>query len=82
MDGLNAIECTLFRNEGSHLSSDLIREAVGLTVAKWGRPTDGLVTYIAHGKVRSVNPGCCFKKAGWRRDSSYNRDNGLVRLRF
>ncbi len=82
MDGLDAIECTMFRNEGPYLSSDLIREAVELTLAKWGRPKDGLLTYIAHEKVRSSNPGCCFKKAGWRRDGTYSRGNGLVRLRL
>jgi len=56
--------CTLFRNEGDRLSSDLVREADDLAWARW--PGERHFTYVADGRIRSVNPGFCFKKAGWR----------------
>jgi len=57
--------CALFRNEGDHLSSELIREAVEVVFARWGR--DRCYTLVNPKKVRSSNPGCCFKKAGWKK---------------
>lgn len=68
-DGLDAFECTLFRNESEHLSSYLIRAAVEAIREEWGPflPPDGIITYVAANKVRSTNPGCCFKIAGWKR---------------
>ena len=56
--------CAVFRNEGRTLSSDLIREAVAIVFDLWGR--DRCYTLVNAKKVRSCNPGCCFKKAGWR----------------
>src|SRR4051812_30887641 len=38
--------CTHFRNEGEHLSSDLIIEAVAITRAYWGVNPKGLITFI------------------------------------
>lgn len=67
-DGLEAWECTIFRNESSELSSKMIKDAIDATTAEWGNPPrDGIITYVASDKVRSINPGCCFKKAGWKR---------------
>lgn len=67
-DGLDAWECALFRNTGPLLSSWLILEAVQLSVSLWGvLPKDGLITYVKPAAVKSVNPGCCFKKAGWKK---------------
>lgn len=80
MDGLEAIECTIFRNEGPHLSSELIREAVALTVAKRGWPPDGVITYVKPSAVRSENPGACFRKAGFKRDKRYAAKKDLIRL--
>lgn len=58
--------CTLFRNESHLLSSELIREAVAATRWYWGEPpVDGMVTIINQHKVKSVNPGYCYKKAGF-----------------
>lgn len=57
--------CTLFRNESRVLSSDLIREADELAWARW--PGERHFTYVSPSKVRSTNPGACFKMAGWRR---------------
>ncbi|MNJ32051.1 hypothetical protein D3C77_267060 [compost metagenome] len=66
-DGLDAWECTIFRNESEYLSSDMIRAAVGATVSEWGSPPkDGIITYVAAEKVRSRNPGYCFRQAGFK----------------
>lgn len=59
------INCAVFRNEGAHLSSDLIIEADLIADQKW--PGERHYTYVDASKVRSTNPGCCFMKAGWRR---------------
>ena len=63
-DGQTGVCCTLFRNEGPLRSSDLIREARDLAWARW--PGERLFTYVADAKIRSVNPGYCYKRAGWR----------------
>ena len=67
-DGLTGLFCFIFRNEGysEACSSDLIREAVGLTASRWGM--DDFWTYVARDKVRSTNPGYCFLKAGFEHD--------------
>lgn len=79
-DGIDAWECTIFRNESTHLSSALIREAIELTLREWGQPPpDGIITYVDQTKVRSVNPGFCFLKAGWRKSGRSKRRN-LLRL--
>jgi len=44
-------------------SSDLIRQAVAIVVCQWG--TDRCYTLVDPAKVRSANPGFCFKSAGW-----------------
>lgn len=56
--------CAIFRNESERQSSDVILEAEGLAVAKWG--AGRAFTYIDPTKVQSPNPGYCFKRAGWR----------------
>ncbi len=80
MDHLGEVyECTIFRNEGDLLSSSLILSAIQLTEEVWGKPKDGWVTYIADAKVQSVNPGYCFKKAGFINKGRNKRGN-LTRL--
>ena len=80
-DGLNAYRCSYFRNEGAGLSSELIVAAMELTCERWGEPpADGWVTWVNRSKVASVNPGYCFKQAGWWIDREY-RHRELVRLR-
>ncbi len=64
LSGEQGVCCTLFRNEGALLSSDLIREACEWAWQRW--PGERLFTYVADAKIRSINPGYCFKKAGWR----------------
>jgi hypothetical protein len=61
-DGVN---CAVFRNEGSgYLSSQLILEAEQLAWKRW--PGQRLYTYVNPRKIKSHNPGYCFKVAGWR----------------
>jgi hypothetical protein len=62
-DGQRGINCAIFRNEGDRLSSELILEAEKLAWIKW--PGERFYTYVHPKKIRSQNPGCCFKKAGW-----------------
>jgi hypothetical protein len=67
-DDREAIECALFRNESTILSSDLIREARALTVAIWGWPKDGIITWVKPSALRAgnVNPGACYKRDKWK----------------
>jgi hypothetical protein len=63
---LDGWTCTIFRNESNHLSSEMILEAekvfgeIGMDVGP-----DGFITYVWDSKVKSDNPGYCFKRAGW-----------------
>lgn len=60
--------CSLFRNESSTLSSELIRQAVAATRWYYGDPPElGMVTFIDSSKVRHKrDPGRCFLKAGFK----------------
>ena len=63
----------VFRNLGRGLSSDLIRSALKTTYLEWFKrygelPPERLRTEIGIREVRSVNPGYCYKKAGWWKD--------------
>lgn len=82
MDGLDAWRCSIFRNEGAGLSSELIRAAMSLTVELWTeRPADGWVTWVDTRKVRRKrDPGRCYLKAGWWADRDWQH-RYLVRLR-
>jgi hypothetical protein len=73
INGLDGWTCTIFRNESDLLSSALILAAEAFIV-ECG--PDGLMTYIHDRKIRSVNPGCCFKMAGWR---TARKPDGTVR---
>jgi hypothetical protein len=63
-DGQQGINCAIFRNEGAGRSSDLIRAAMVVGWARW--PGARFYTYVNPRRVRSANPGYCFKAAGWR----------------
>jgi hypothetical protein len=63
-DGQQGVNCAIFRNEGAVLSSELILEAEELARQRW--PGERFYTYVDGRKVKSVNPGYCFKVAGWR----------------
>ncbi len=80
-DKLDAWRCSYFRNEGAGLSSELILAAMELTDLMFVVvPPDGWVTWIDTRKVRSTNPGYCFKQAGWWLDREW-KHRYLVRLR-
>ena len=59
------INCAAFRNEGAYRSSELIRQADAIADCLW--PDRRHYTYVNAQKVRSANPGYCFRVAGWRR---------------
>lgn len=63
--GQQGVNCAVFRNEGTIRSSNLIAEAVELARKRW--PEERLYTYVNPKKIRSSNPGYCFKKAGWKK---------------
>lgn len=66
MNGLDGWTCSIFRNESEHLSSDLILQAeLALTEFGYDVGPDGMLTYVWDSKIRSVNPGYCYKLAGW-----------------
>ena len=75
-DGQSGVCCAVFRNEGTRRSSTLIREAMRLAWRRW--PGERLYTYVDPTKVRSINPGCCFKRAGWKTCGKSRR--GLIVL--
>lgn len=62
-DGQQGVNCFVFRNEGSVLSSELIKEACELAWQRWHG--ERLFTYVNSKKIKSDNPGYCFKVAGW-----------------
>lgn len=62
--------CSCFRNEGGvGLSSDLIKEAVGITRLFYGDPPEqGMITFVDMQKTKPKrDPGYCYLKAGFRR---------------
>lgn len=81
LDHLDAYRCTMFRNEGPSLSSDLIRSAMQLTQDHWdGTPADAWITWVAPDLVHSGVPGWCFRRAGWKRDRLWKPSRRDVRL--
>lgn len=63
-DAQTGINCAVFRNESPVQSSTLIAEAERIALDRWGACR--LYTYVNAGKIRSTNPGFCFKANGWR----------------
>lgn len=61
--GQQGINCAVFRNESRHLSSELILDAEWWASSRW--PGERMYTYVNAARVRSSNPGYCFKRAGW-----------------
>lgn len=72
------VECAAFRNEAPEtwLSSELVRQADAIADHVW--PSQRHYTKVRPAAVRSENPGCCFKQAGWR--SAGKTQNGLLIL--
>lgn len=65
-DGQNGFNNTLFHRSDrcTYLASDIILAAEVAVVDHWGE--NRAYTYIDADKVASVNPGYCYKVAGWR----------------
>jgi hypothetical protein len=63
-DGESGYNCSIFRNVSGRLSSDAILECERIAFGLWGESR--LFTYVDPVKVRSANPGYCFKMAGWK----------------
>lgn len=74
--GQTGVNCAVFRNESNVLSSVLILEAERVAWCRW--PGERLYTFVNKAKVKSENPGCCFKKAGWKNCGTTK--NGLLIL--
>lgn len=67
MNGLDGWTCTIFRNESPRQSSGMILVAEAMLLAEGrGIGPDGFITYVWDEKVRSTNPGYCFKCAGYK----------------
>lgn len=86
LDGGGALQfrCTVFRNEGPALSSDLVREATAATLAYWRRRyrrvARPLTTEVDPERTRRKrDPGRCFRRAGWTVIGTTSK--GLVLLR-
>lgn len=60
--------CSIFRNEGCGLSSEMVRQAIAATRLHYGgRPPRGMVTFVDPASVaHKRDPGRCFRKAGFR----------------
>ena len=68
-DAQAGVECSIFRNEGAALSSELIRAADAIADARW--PGERHFTFVderatARGRSRRSQPGECFRRAGWQ----------------
>lgn len=61
--GQVGVNCSVFRNESSHLASEMILDAETWAADRW--PGERLYTYVNPRRIRSANPGYCFKQAGW-----------------
>src|SRR5205814_6112654 len=64
MDGQIGFNCAIFRNESDRRSSDIILEAERFAFEKWGK--NRMYTYVDPMKIKSNNPGYCYKIAGWK----------------
>lgn len=64
MNGLDGWTCTIFRNETTMIASEMILEAEKFLPDDCG--PSGLLTYVWDKKIKSVNPGYCFKRAGYK----------------
>ena len=62
-NGQDGINCSIFRNESQTKSSTLIQEADAIAYKVWSDKRH--YTYVNAEKIKSANPGYCFKKAGW-----------------
>lgn len=71
------VNCAVFRNESTWLSSDLILHAEVHAMRYWPTATR-FFTYVNPKHVRSTNPGYTFIKAGWKKIGTTSK--GLIVL--
>jgi hypothetical protein len=68
-NGLNGWTCSIYRHtehDGDNTASPFILDAERLLATSGrGCGPDGMLSYIWPAKIKSVNPGYCFKVAGW-----------------
>jgi hypothetical protein len=70
------VYCSVFRNEGDILSSELIKEADALAWGMWD-----IDRHFTHVNPRQVNSdGKCFKAAGWRKLKGRTKKLRLITL--
>jgi hypothetical protein len=81
-DGLDAWVCTMFRNEGAGVASDLIADALAVTRHTWGDPPPaGTITYVDPAKVAANRrPGRVFERVGFRVVRQTAGGHGRARL--
>lgn len=82
LDKIDALRCTVFRREGRRRerASVLIQAAMEASERYFGAAPSGWLTYVEPAKVRSQDPGYCFKMAGYELDATF-RSGKLIRLR-
>lgn len=79
--------CSAFRNERAGLSSEMIRQAVAATRARYGEPPAlGMVTFVNEAKTRRGRsalsaPGKCFLDAGFKH-VGFTQEAGLHALQL
>jgi hypothetical protein len=77
--GAKRCRVTIFRNEGSRLSSELVTAATRATLA-WMTPGLVLETEVDRTRVRAkADPGYCFLCAGWLPVATCARNSRAVR---
>jgi hypothetical protein len=76
LDEQVGVNCAVFRNESKILSSTLIIEAESIVWKYF--PNERLFTFVNASKVKSANPGYCFKMAGWRLCGETKTHNLLI----
>lgn len=63
MDRQQGLNNCIFINNGPQLASDIILQAESIALERW--PGIRFFTYVNPKKVKSPNPGYCYKCAGW-----------------
>lgn len=64
-DGQKGVNCSVFRNENKNvLSYQLLNEAEKIARERW--LGERMYTYVNPKKIKSSNPGYCFKMNGWK----------------
>jgi len=87
-DGLDYWDNPYFRNESDHLASDLIVQALGITIQIWGEPfaSDGFHSFISTKHVRPTKRrgkniwGYVYILAGFEPYPTLTKSRGLIRM--